>query len=375
MSKEYEDMSLSELEKLKKSRLISELQAEDSKNEDIAESEPKLVQNLNMSKAGDTMFSGYYKQYIADTGYEESFIYDSSDSGCDTDISNWSPSENFIKAIWHTVYAESKLLGVASVNFNVAAGAGNVVDIRTIGKFSAPSELAACECGSCASNSLSKYSITLKQYALGTVICGFDLHDIGYDYYKKTVEAMGKRYAEFFDDQLWSELNTATAGYTKDLDNALSCTPSIAGSCCTDSSLVDLYNAVVDVVAYMQGQDYEPDYIIMHPSVSAILKRMQTPSVQPWASSIISIDSEGRLAKFNGLKVIEFSGASSCTNASGTHVAIVIDSRRALGAAFGKKPFLKKEESASCNSTELYMWSYFNCAELDTGAISHVQNP
>jgi hypothetical protein len=368
-------MTLSELEEMKRQRLISEL-SESDKNEDIESSSPKLVQDLNMSKnAGNHRFEAYFKDYVKETGYEQAFLYDNSDTGCDTDVSSWSPSENFVAAIWHTVYAKSKLLGIANVGFDVKAGHGNRVDIRTIGKFAAPSSLNACECASCASNTLGTYSITLSQYALGFVECNFELWDVGFELYKKEVEALGFRYAEFFDDQLYSELNTATAGNTIDLANALSCTPGMSGSCCTDTSLVDLYNAVIEGKATMEAADYNPDVLIMSPTVASILMRMQTPSVQPWASSIISIDSNGQLSKFAGLKVIVTSSANACSAVSGTHVAIMIDSKRALGAAFGKRPFLLTEQSASCNSVESYMWCYFGASELDTDAILHIENP
>ena len=376
MSKEYEDMTLVELEEIKKKQLIKELTASEKTKNDVEVSEPKLVQNVSMSKdAGNSRFTTYFNTYVHETGYEKPFLYDSSDSGCDLDVSSWSPSENFVAAIWHGVYAKSKLLGVANVTYNVKAGQGNRVDVRTIAKFDAPSELAACECSDCTQATLSTYSIALKQYALGFVDCDFELYDVGYELYRKQVEALGLRYAEFFDDQLYSELNTATAGNTIDLAHALSCSPSITGSCCTDTSLVDLYNAVIEGKSTMEAADYHPDVLIISPTVASILMRMQSPSVQPWASSIIRIDEDGQLSGFAGLKVIVTSSANACAADSGLHVAIMIDSSRALGAAFGKKPFLLTDHSASCNSTESYMWCYWNCAELDTEAILHVENP
>lgn len=371
--KDYKDMTLSELEAAKKKMLIKELaESEKEKNTHVGGEVP-IVQNLDMGKNAGNSYSEYLKRYIGD---EEPFIYANSDSGCDTDVSAWSPSENFVAGVWHTVYSKSKLLGVANVGFNVQMGEGNRVDIRTLSKLEAPSEMSACECNSCSSNTLGKYSIELKQYSLGITECNFEIYDVGYDLYSKQIQAMGFRYAEFFDAQLYSELDTATAGYTVDLANAISLTPStVSTSCCEDTSLFDLYNAVLDGVAQMREADYSPDIMIISPSVGNILKRMSGIAVSAWANAIIHLGANGEITHFNGLRVIETSAANAASASSDVHLAIIIDSSRALGAAFGRKPFLLTEQSASCNSVEAFMWCYFNAAELDTGAICHIENP
>ena len=310
-----------------------------------------------------------------DTG--KTFNFTTSDDGCDTDVSAWSPDDVYVKAVWHAMYCEANLFRVCVKGLDIDKGDGLTVQIKTIGKFGAPTEAASCECISCASNTLSTHSLTLKQYGMVTEICEKDIWDVGEQYRKEYLAALGKRWGQFFDAQIYSELQTAAAGTSVDMAATLVCSPSISGSCCTDASLLNFYNAVNEVVYTMQEgtAPYDPDYMIVSPSVAAILKRMQTPSVQPWAERIVKVSDAGKLIMFNGLKVIEYCGAQACSTATDTVFAVILDSRRAVGAAFGKRPSLESDRNIDCNSTTYAMWCFFACGELDVNAIAHIKSP
>jgi len=410
MSKDYEEMSVEELEALKATRLkeaaIKDLEAQDATKEkaeleahdtQVAEQAIKsyLEKNPPTTKL-DTKepestndpnpHSEYFKKFIDKSKYDFvtyedaallNYEFTNSDTDCDTDVSDWSPADTYVSMVWHAMYCKADLMKICVPGLEINKGDGLTVQIRTISKFGAPTEAASCECVSCASNTLSSYSLTLKQYGLVTEICEKDVWDVGEIYRSKMIEALGLRWAEFFDATIYSELETATPGTTETLANALSCSPNFGGSCCSDTSLLDFYHAINDLTASMRegAAPYDPDYIIISPTVASILKRMQTPTVQPWASSIIQIDSDGKIANFNGLKAIEYCGANSCTDAQGEVIAILIDSSRAVGSAFGQRPKLYQDFSVDCNSTTVAMWAFWACAELDTGAIGHVVNP
>jgi len=409
-NKEYDEMSVEELEALKATRIkekaIKDLEAQDATNEkakleahdsEVAEQAikgyleknpptPKLKEQDPESTNDPNPHSEYFKKFIDKSGYDFvsyedaamlNYEFTSSDTGCDTDIGDWSPADTYVSMVWHAMYCKADLMKICVPGLDIDKGDGLTVQIRTIGKFGAPTEAASCECVSCTSNSLSTWSLTLKQYGLVTEICEKDVWDAGEIYRSKMIEALGLRWAEFFDATIYSELETATPGTTETLAAAMNCSPSTVGSCCSDASLVNFYHAINNLTASLRegATPYDPDYIIISPTVGNILKRMQTPSVQPWASSIVKIDSDGKIASFNGLKVIEYCGANSCTDLSTEVVAILIDSSRAVGSAFGQRPKLYQDFSVDCNSTTVAMWAFWACAELDTGAIGHVINP
>lgn len=310
-----------------------------------------------------------------DTG--ETINYTQSDSGCDVTLTAWNKADVFVNTVWHAMYCEANLFQVCVKGLEINKGDGLTVQIRTIGKFGAPTEAASCECVSCASNTLSSYSLTLKQYGMVTEICEKDIWQIGPIYRNKYLEAFGKRWGQFFDATIYSELTGAAAGTSIDMAAVLACTPSIAGSCCTDASLLNFYNAVNEAVYTMQEgtTPYDPDYMIVSPSIAAIMKRMQTPSIQPWAERIVKVNDAGRLTMFNGLKVIEYCGANACSTATDSVFAVIVDSSRAIGAAFGKRPSLESDRNIDCNSTTYAMWCFFSCGELDVNAIAHIKSP
>ena len=327
----------------------------------------------------DNPLKGYFTHYVKSTGedyhdYGNWFNYTNSDTGCDTNVSSWSPADTYVGAIWHGVICKANLFDIAVKGINIDAGDGLSVQIRTIGKFGAPTEADACECVSCASNTLSSYTLTLKQYGMVSEICNLDVFDVGEEYYTKMVESMSRRWAEFFDAQIYSELETATPGTTETLPSALSCSPGVGGSCCSDSDFHNLYNAIENAVASMRENSYEPDYMIISPSVAKILKSLDSNQVPSWAEKEM-IFSKGKLIQAGGLKVIEYCGANTCTDASGQEVAIIIDSSRAVGAAFGQRPKFEYDRNIDCNSTTVAFWSYFACSELDNSAICHIVNP
>jgi hypothetical protein len=347
----------------------------DEREKTYKESHPP-VSKINTVK--ETVIGDGNGNYDFDAFYEQLTMmeYTQSDDGCNTDVSSWSPEDNYAGRIWRAVISGADLFQICVKGININAGDGLSVQIKTMGKFAAPTAQSACECKSCVSSSMSTHTLTLLQYAQVTELCALEEFDVGGDYRATVIKAFADSYSELFNSLIWTEISTAAAGTSIDLAATLSCSPSIVSTaCCTDASLLNFYNAVNECVYTMQGNDYEPDYMVLSPSVSAILKRMQTPTVQPWANQIVKIGSDGKLKSFNGLKVIEYSGAQACSTATDTVFAVLVDSSRAVGAAFGKRPKMEFDRNIDCNSTTAAMWSYAAFGELEVGAIGHIKSP
>lgn len=347
-----------------------------SRNEKI---ESKSGYEGVLADAKSTVFQIYKNQRWQQASLDELWINTDSDTGCEDDVSAWSPDDIYAKMIWETFVCKADLFKIAVKGISINPGDGLGVQIRAFGAFGDPTELASCECASCASITFTTYPLTLKQYNLEAIVCDKDIWDVGGILMDAYIKSMSDSWARWFDAQIYSEIETATPGTTATLPAALNCTPAITGSCCTDAALVNLYNAVHQIVASMRegtglAGPYDPDYVIVSPTVAAIFKRMQTPTPMPWMGDI-TFDASGRLKSWAGLKVIEYCGANTCTNTSAQEVAIVIDSRRAVGAVFGQRPKTYKFFQSNCNSYRIDQWAYFAVGELDTDAIAHVVNP
>jgi len=402
----YDEMSLEELEALKASRvkakLAAELMAEDEaqKAQEQEEFKQKIIEeyknsvhkedsvakislntDLGTSKAVKVnQYAEWFKKEVPKYHTYESLGRDTwdftnSDSGCDTTVSSWSPNETYARMIWTGMYEESKLMKVAVKGLDIQKGAGLDVTIRAIGKFGDPSNVAACECISCSSAALTNYNVTLEQYGISTEICEEDVWDVGEEYRSKMLFALGKTWGNYFDSLIYAQLETATPGYTSSIaSTAWDCTPSLSGSCCSDSVLVALYNAIDDVITQMRVANYDPDYIIIHPTISRMFRAFS--GVAPVFLEPVVMDNNGKLKSILGVSVIEYNSANTCTegDAGGSEeVVIIIDSSRAVGAVFGKHPTLESDRNIDCNSTTYAMWAFFGTAELDTNAIGHVQ--
>ena len=341
------------------------------------DTETESKYDAKLSAVKDIKFQTYENQHYVEVGMDRLFTNTSSDSGCDDEVGAWSPEDIYAKIVWNTFVCKADLFKICVKGLAINPGDGLGVQIRAFGKFGNPSEKAACECASCASIAFSTYSLTLKQYNLEAIVCDKDIWDVGGILMDSYLSAMSDSWAAWFDAQIYSELATASPGTTGTLACQLTCaTPALNATCCVDPSLTAIYNEIHEVVASMRegATPYNPDWIIVSPTIAAIFKRMQTPTPMPWMGDV-SFDEDGRLKKISGLKVIEYCGANTCSAVTAAVMAIIIDSRRAVGAVFGERPKTYKFFQSNCNSYRIDQWAYFAVGELDLNAIAHIVNP
>lgn len=351
------------------------------------ESKIEMESETKYTNDGEAKFSSWFNNYKeAQTDDNKSMLgfFDpyfkntDSDTGCEDIVSDWSPADNYAKQVWATSVCESNLLQVCVKNLQISGGDGLGVQIKLAGKIAAPTEKNACECNSCCSITFTTYPLTIKQLGLESVTCKLNEFDVGGDLMTSYITAMKNSWKEYFDATIYSELTSAVEGTTETLPAALVCDPALSGSCCSDASLLNMWNAVNAGIANMREgvglkMPYNPTHIIISPSVAKIFKRMQTPTTQFYKDVVF--DSMGRISSICGLTCIEYCGATTCSNDSGAVMAVIVDSSRACGCVFGEKPHLYKFFQSNCNSVRLDMWSFVAIAELDCDAICHIKNP
>jgi hypothetical protein len=387
---DYKDMSLEELQKIqaarKKEELIMQLSAEDSakklKDEEAYKkqiiedyknslhSEPAaIVTPVSLTKSGKDANINFFEKFTEGKPHlYEKFAFAAENDDCPADADAWTPTDVFVNAIWHALYDTADLFKIAIKGIDVNSGEGHTVKLRTMGKFAAPKTVNACECLTCGSAAVSSHSITILQHGQMTTLCEFDIFSVGEKYRSEYLWAFGKTWGDYFNDLIYTELLTAKGSYDVEID-ALSCSPSLASaSCCEDTDLYNLYNGLDEIITAMRVGLYKPDYIIMHPTIAAIFRRMQVP-VPIFYNSIV-FGKEGKLESILGVSVIEYIGAEDC-NDDGVY-AVVIDSSRAIGAAFGKRPVLESKRNIECNSIDYVMWAYFGTNVFDDDAIAQL---
>lgn len=324
----------------------------------------------------DVQFQVYKNGKWDVAGFGDLWANTDDDDGCEDLYGDWHKADNFAKVVWNTAVCKCDLFRVCVKGLAINPGDGNGIQIRVYGQWGAPQQVGACACGTCTSISRTTYPLTLLQYNLEGRVCDFDIFDVGDILLDTQVDAMADSWATWFDNMIYTELNTATPGTDITLANAISCTPSQGSVCCDDQSLLDMYDAInrASAAAREGTNPYKLDWMILSPSVANIFKRMQhaSPVLLP---GDVKFDDEGNLSKIAGIKVIEYCRATTCSDESDLTVAILVDSRRAVGAVFGQEPKMYKRFVQECNSWHIDWWCYAGFGELDTAAIYHIVNP
>jgi hypothetical protein len=381
--KELEEKEARDAEEMKKQKIIEEY-----KNSVAGDSsEVKLNIDVKTSKKPDNKWVNWLKEYTGgelrtyesiESKGQKSFNFwgssadDPRNDSCPADVDDWSPEGIWVSAIWHDFYEYSNLLQVVVPGLNIGKGAGFRAYIRSIEPFSTgdiTSSLAACDCLSCSSTSINKTYIDIEEHGFATVLCEHDLWDVGDVLRGHWIQEFGLTWSKFFDEEIYDALDGAT-GNTVANQELVSCTTdcsSPTGDCCEDEFMMELYCAFDKAIGEMRTQYYNPDYIIVHPEVARTFHGMQGP--QPvFYNSAIEFGKNGKLASIFGVKVIEYPGANRID--AGDNIAIILDSRRAIGAPFGMRPKMESEYNKECAAYEYYMRCYWGVKVLTQDAIA-----
>jgi len=334
-----------------------------------------------MTKKPKSDLSAFRKKYLKNHGYKAieygsvdwqtgGYDFVDSDLGCENDVSDWTPNEVFADTIWSAFYCKGYLAGKVTVRgVDFQRGKGDTVSIRIRGKRSAQGPLDPCECLSCVSSSFTKVSLHLDSYGDLAEICELDLQHAGDVVKDGIMEDMASGLAEAVDLEIYDQLQTAAAVYTEVLDDC--CSGPSLDSCCFNGFGRNLYDLIVSIEAQMREGGVRPDKIILSPSVAAQFKFTQALSQMGLQISY----SGNELSKIGNMEVIEFPCANTCSGATDTVVAIILDSSRAVGEGWGMKPKMEQDRDIDCDSTTVAIHMYVGIDELDVNAIGLISTP
>jgi hypothetical protein len=296
----------------------------------------------------------------------------------DTETTLWHPTEAWADLILEASVCYGQLSGViTAMDYDVAAGNGNTVMVRGFPARTAQAMGAeGCNCLATTSSTLVRYPITINQIGDRDQMCGFSLWQSKGPVKEGILNEMAKGLAAYRDSQIWTILATRIGSYVT--KSAVSCGASSAEAaestyCCGMKYRKTLYNSIVSITQELRGGCKNPDTLIMHPSVAKHFYFMDANDLPAFGATF----QNGKLATLNGLKVIETGRAAVCVNTSSTASvqAIVLDSSRAVGEAWGKRPEFYEDFVPQCNYFEEVIWMYWGCDTLDTNAYGWIRNP
>jgi len=312
----------------------------------------------------------------------------SEDYTWNTNITSWIPKQDYADAIIESSLQYGEISGKAAVQrFDKTAGTGQNVIVRIPTFRNAQWNLGQGQCLSVTSQSVSTYVIQIKKMGDYDELYDMDLWQTPGPLKETILNEMAKGLAARRDWQLWDSLVTfgdarwvaMTTHAMK--DDMFGLWAKGTANCCMPA--LDLYNTILKGVASMRRQahtnpgnvstaGYNPDTLILGPFLAMKLK------YRDHGFPVIDIitDEKGRVTRLPGagLNVIEYTGAPTDNDVSRGTVAIIIDSSRALGEAWGKQPEFYEDFYIECGKYKEVVWSWWGCHVLDTNAVMHIRN-
>lgn len=292
-------------------------------------------------------------------------------------VGHWIPADVYADLILDGVVCYGQLAGViTAMEYDFTAGGGDTIQVRYVSPrtHSCASAGQECECLSVTSTTFGTYSIPVWAYGDYDELCGFSLWEASGPVKDQVLNEMAKRLAMCRDARIWDILTGSSEGFTPNVNiySAVSCGDgALETSCCTFT--YDLYNSIVSVMKHMQGDGYDPDYVILHPNVAKFFYYKDAAGY--FNTPLVKFDTNGNLTNISTLKVIESCNAADCSTTGSAVMAVVIDSKRACGEVWGKKPSFHEFYEAKCDRYEEVVWMYWGALRLDPLAISHISNP
>jgi hypothetical protein len=331
-------------------------------------------------KQGIKKFASY-EDIAEDYAANGVIAFTDSDSGCEDNVDAWERNDCFADVIWESVICHSDFLSknITVRGLDFTEGCGGKVQLRVINVADPSSDfgsMSPCTCLSCVSNTFTTYTLTMEVYGDYKVLCDLDLFTAGSVVKKAVINSMKSRASERIDNKIYTELETNSPTYSKDLSAACGGSRGTDGLCCTYA--VDLYDKIVDLEADMRAAGYFRDadpVLILSPQVAAYLKYKDGLNMPSYIAANIGMDGL-KLARIGNIRVIESCHANSCTDAASEVMAILIDPTRAIGEAWGKRPVFKfDDDPIECGSQKVVLRMWADFAALDTAAIGHILNP
>lgn len=270
------------------------------------------------------------------------------------------PDDVFSRLVLEALYANRQLTGVvAAVSEDLTARPGDTVKVISMPTRAAQGPVAEGAALADTADDPTSVAIGLDKFGDLNVLTREVLEDADVLDRQDYVRNMSEALAEKVDQEAYDALETATPGSTTTLANA--------------GDLSDLYTKIVDLKAAMKGAKVAPDTVILHPDHEAQFLKDTNEGVT--FQNIRAQD--GELTGVAGLNPIVSPLANPNTSTLGEVQAVVADSSRALGEAWGRRPDIIVDEQTLADSDEirLIIWIRYGSAALDATAVGHVVNP
>jgi len=275
------------------------------------------------------------------------------------DVTDLIPEDVYSARVIEALYAARQLAGIISaVREDLTASAGSVVQVPFMSPRTAQGPIAEGVALSATDHVTGTYPITLAKYGDYDLVPTEVFEDQTIFSEADFIANMAEGLAEKVDALVYAALIGAAAGSTVNLAAA--------------GNLSDLYDKIVDVRAEMRKAKVKPSHVIMGPDQEAQLLKDTDEGIKFESINVQA----GQVLAVAGMEVIVTPLANANAATAGMVQAVVIDARRAIGEAWGRRPdtTIDAVSKAESDQVKLVTWIRYGTAALDLEAIGHVRN-
>lgn len=275
-----------------------------------------------------------------------------------TQTSAWIPRDVYAKGVLMALYSERKLgLLAAARRFDIKAGEGNTVKVKTVGKRTAQGPIA--EGASLAANAgtFSTVAVTIEKFGDRDDLTDEAITQSDDDVVGVTLAGFGLALNEKIEQKAYDTLFAAAGTRTTTLDA---------------KGVVDYEEVLKAEAAFTAG--YKPDTLIVHRThKSALLLDPALEKSVDYNQGEIVLP--GEIGRIGNIRIIVHDLANAKDTATVNEVqAIMLDSSRAFVEAFGKPLRFKMQEVIESDQYKHVAWMWYGVAVADANAICHLKN-
>jgi N4-gp56 family major capsid protein len=276
-----------------------------------------------------------------------------------TQTTAWIPRDVYAKAVFMAVHAK-RILGnlTAAVQHDIGAGEGNVIKVRFYPKRTAQGPISEGTALNYNADTPTVTPITIQKYGDYAQLTDEAIQFTSDDVRGRLLAEMGAALAETLEQVVVNGLTGTITGCSTQN--------------CATAGVID-YHTVLNAASVLKAAKLNPDFLILSPDheVDLLLDSNLTKLVDYGPGEVTFAGEVGRIGQ---IKVIVHPLMPAKSTTSGAVQAVLIDSTRAWGEAFGKPLRFEEFRVIEQDIWKEVAWAWYGMSTLDPVATCQIKN-
>lgn len=275
-----------------------------------------------------------------------------------TETADWIPADTYAQTVFMGMHAQRVLGALAgAVNVDVEKGRGDTVQVRLFPSRTAQGPISeGSSLSDTAMGALTTKSIQILAYGDYDSITGRSIDFTSDDFKARLLTEMGAAVAEKLEQVCYDVLKNASSTETYTL---------------AVSGVVEYEDILKAEAEFNKG--YHPDFLIIGKTHKPdLLLDPNLTKVVDYGAGTVALP--GEIGSIGSIRVLVHDLANAKSTTAGAVNAIMIDSSRAFGEAFGRPLSFEEQRVPESDKWKQVCWVFYGAAVLDASAICLLKN-